>query len=132
LAPVLVDLIKDHYARNRKEVAILFSFLRDDILSISDFFFWGFVSGLVGYGVYLMMDYKKQMTIDNRMLMHPLGLILNGLMAGLFAIVFDHSIERSILIGALFIFIFPGLLELIKSGKIKAVIEKIILDIFTS
>lgn len=60
---------------------------------------------------------------------HPAGAIINALMGGLFAVVVDNCIEMSIITGSTIIFIAPGIVSSLQSGKIQKAIKKILLDI---
>src|SRR5690348_6618905 len=83
--------------------------------AVDDFFFFGFIAGIVGYLWYI---YSSRNDPKNHLnwAVGMYGTILSGALGGLLAIVFDRNIKISIIVGLLNQLIYMALIRSAKSG----------------
>lgn len=98
---------------------------------IDDFFFFGFLGGIVSYAYYLFTN-RNDPHNDINGIAGLYGTLLSGSVGGLLAIVFDRAIELSILIGLLNQIIYMAIIKSAKSGKFFDVLKDILLKYLTA
>lgn len=98
---------------------------------IDDFFFFGFLGGIVSYAYYLFTN-KSDPNNDISGIAGFYGTLLSGCVGGLLAIVFDRAIELSILIGLLNQIIYMTFIKSAKSGKFFEVLKDILIKYLTA
>ena len=93
---------------------------------IDDFFMFGFTAGMIGYLYYL---YSARHDPKNHLswIIGLYGTILSGALGGLLAIVFDRSIEVSIIVGLLNQLIYMALVRSARNGDFWKVIKEVLL-----
>lgn len=97
---------------------------------LDDFFFFGFVAGVVGYAYYLFVE-KNDAKNHLHWIIGLYGAILSGSLGGLLAIVFDRNIAISILVGLLNQLIYMGLVRSVKGGNFTKVLKEILVRYLT-
>lgn len=97
---------------------------------IDDFFFWGFIGGIVGYLIYL---FSSRHDTKNHLnwIIGIYGTLLSGSLGGLLAIVFDKDIRLSIIIGLVNQMIYMGLVRAAKSGDFLKVLKEVLIRYLT-
>lgn len=98
---------------------------------IDDFFFFGFIGGIVGYAYYLYTN-RKDPRNHVSLVAGVIGIILSGSIGGLLAIVIDRRIELSIVVGLLNQLIYMALIKGAKNGDFWDVIKDIIIKYLTA
>jgi len=96
-------------------------------LTLVDFFFWGAISGSIGYAFYIFVTFDKFSW--SKIFMTLSGIILCGLMGGLFAVVFDNSISTSIIIGSFVFFIYTAMLKVFQGNGFLPTIREILIKL---
>ena len=109
-------------------MAHIINFLPDTM--IDDFFVFGFLSGVVGYAYYLYTN-KDDPKNHISFIAGFYGLFLSGCTGGLLAIVFDKSIEVSIIVGLLNQLVFMAMVKAAKNGDFLGVIKEILIRYLT-
>lgn len=97
---------------------------------IDDFFIFGFLSGMVGYLYYLYTNYDDPKN-HLKLIVGFYGMLLSGSLGGLLAIVFDRSIEVSIIVGLLNQLIYMALVKSARSGTFWPVIKDVLIRYLT-
>lgn len=97
---------------------------------LDDFFFFGFVAGVVGYAYYLFVE-KNDPKNHLHWLIGFYGAILSGSLGGLLAIVFDRNIGISILVGLMNQLIYMGLVRSVKGGDFVKVLKEVLVKYLT-
>ncbi len=98
---------------------------------IDDFFFWGFIGGLVGYAWYQFSTREmKNHTIYFWTVLY--GVLISGMLGGLLAIVFDRSLELSILVGLLNQILFLSITKAVAKGEFWNVMKQILIKLLTA
>lgn len=113
---------------NDPKLIHILTFIPDSYLD--DFFFFGFVAGMVGYLYYLYTsrnDPKNHVSLVAGFY----GTILSGALGGLLAIVFDRSYEVSIIVGLLNQLIYMALLQSAKSGQFWNALRDVLIKYLT-
>jgi hypothetical protein len=99
---------------------------------IDDFFFFGFISGILGDLIYrLAVKQKDDKLTFSAVIVSLYGTILSGALGGLLAIVFDKDIRISILVGLLNQIIYNGMIRSVKSGNFWLIIKELLIKILT-
>lgn len=98
---------------------------------VDDFFFFGFLGGFVGYAYYTFVT-KNHHVMDKNIFVMLYGLIISGCLGGLLAIVFDRSIELSILVGLLHQFLYLSIIRLTETGEGWGTIKQILIKLLTA
>lgn len=97
---------------------------------IDDYFFFGFIGGIVGYLYYIYVsrdDTKNHL----KYWIALYGLLVSGLMGGLLAIVFDKAIELSIVVGICNQLIYMAFIRAVKSGDAWKAIKELLIRYLT-
>lgn len=98
--------------------------------AVDDFFFFGFLAGAVGY-LYYVYTNKDDPKNHLKFAIGLYGMFLSAFIGGLLAIVFDRSIEVSILVGLLNQLIYMALIKSAKSGDFWGVIKEVLIRYLT-
>lgn len=96
---------------------------------IDDFFFFGFVGGIVGHMYYFFSMRGQNTHVSFWVALY--GIIVSGLLGGLLAIVFDRSIEVSILVGLLNQVVFLAMTKAVIKGDFWKVFKEILIKLLT-
>lgn len=98
---------------------------------VDDFFFFGFLGGAVGYAYYIWATRNHpKATVSIPVVVY--GLLVSGALGGLLAIVFDRSIELSILVGLLHQFVYLSLVKITESGQGWETLKQIVIKLLTA
>ena len=97
---------------------------------IDDYFFFGFVGGIVGYLYYLLAT-REMPNHKTHVGIAIYGVIVSGLLGGLLAIVFDRSIELAIIVGLLNQVMFLTIVKAVAAGEFWVVIKEILIKLLT-
>lgn len=92
---------------------------------IDDFFFFGFLGGIIGYASYLLKVSKDKHQDKVEWITGIYGVFLSGCVGGLLAIVFDKAIEVSILVGLLNQVIYLALIKSAKNDRIWQALKEV-------
>jgi hypothetical protein len=98
---------------------------------IDDFFFWGFIAGIIGYLYYVYVSRNDPKNHLNA-IAGIYGTILSGSLGGLLAIVFDKNIAVSIIVGLLNQLIYMALIRSVKSGDFWQVVKEVLIRYLTA
>jgi len=100
---------------------------------IDDFFFFGFLGGIVGYAYYIFAtrDLDGHLKNKGRFWITLYGILISGLLGGLLAIVFDRSIELAILVGLTHQIIYMTLIKGVAKGEFWTAIKEVIVKLLT-
>ncbi len=98
---------------------------------VDDFFIFGFAAGVVGY-LYYVYTNKDDPKNHVKLIVGFYGMLLSGCLGGLLAIVFDRSIELSIIVGLLNQLIYMALVKSAKSGSFWPVIKDVLIRYLTA
>lgn len=98
---------------------------------IDDFFIFGFIGGIVGQAWYIFATRTmKNHIISIWAIIY--GLIISGMLGGLLAIVFDRSLELSILVGLTNQLIFLAMIKSVMKGEFWTVMKDILVKLLTA
>lgn len=97
---------------------------------LDDFFFFGFIGGIVSYAWYLWVE-RNDPTNHMSFVAGLYGTFLSGCVGGLLAIVFDRAIELSIVVGLMNQVIYMAFLKSAKSGKFFEVLKELLVRYLT-
>lgn len=98
---------------------------------IDDFFFFGFIGGLVGHAYYILSTRNMKNHIIS-FGVAAYGIIISGLLGGLLAIVFDRSLELSILVGLLNQILFLSIIKAVAKGEFWTAIKEVLIKLLTA
>ena len=98
---------------------------------IDDFFTFGFIGGLVGYAYYIFSTREmKNHLISFWAVLY--GILISGMLGGLLAIVFDRSLELSILVGLFNQILFLTITKAVARGEFWAVMRELLIKLLTA
>lgn len=116
----------------------MLDFLSDGAPNFLDYFFWGMVSGAVGYLYYLVITKDSDPNINHvytsnikGCFLAVLAVILSGIMGGLFAVALDNNITTSIVSGAFVFLIYTSMLRGLKSGQFVTALKDLLIKLLT-
>lgn len=98
--------------------------------TVDDFFFFGFMGGLVSYAWYLFNarnDSKNHLGFAAGIY----GVFLSGCLGGLLAIAVDRAIEISIIVGLVNQVLYLAIIRSVKNGGIWTAIKEVLLTYLT-
>jgi len=98
--------------------------------TVDDFFFFGFIGGLVSYAWYLFNarnDSKNHLGFWAGIC----GVFLSGCLGGLLAIAIDRAIELSIIVGLVNQVLYLAIMRSVKNGGLWTAIKEVILTYLT-
>lgn len=97
---------------------------------IDDYFFWGFIGGLVSYAWYLLNSRKDPKNHLSK-IAGIYGVILSGCMGGLLAIAADHTITLSIIVGLTNQFVYLAIIRSVKNNGFINAVKEVLLTYLT-
>lgn len=98
---------------------------------IDDFFAFGFVGGLVGYAWYWWST-RSMKNHSVSVWAGIYGLIVSGALGGLLAIVFDRSLELSLLVGLTNQLVFLAITKAVAKGEFWTAIKEVLIKLLTA
>lgn len=98
---------------------------------VDDFFFFGFIGGIVSYAYYLFLNRNEKTNQSMGLMIGIYGTLLSGCIGGLLAVVFDRAIELSIIVGLLNQIIYMALVKSAKNDHFWQILRDILIKFLT-